>query len=260
MVAKGTFPVLRPSRSRSLPNLLVAAPSLGLAAEPVPTDPLAFPPGKSILDPSKGPHGTLLGVSLPPARSRCRNWCPRVLPALGKAPAREAAARRCLPIETHERARSCVCQSPVIFGCEDPMATGALCNCVCYFWACFSLRHHPPHIPPSCTGAGPAPLSHPTASLPPPRHPLLCSHRSGRGQRLAAVSDGGGKREQSPPSLISETICPPLRPGAEAFANKAKPSNLKPSSLLGRVAGVGSAVPPAAPSPALPWGGDGDGT
>lgn len=94
VVAKGVFPVYRPSRSWSLPNLFVAVPSLGLDAESVLTDPLTFAPGKCILDPSKGLRGTLPGVSRLPAQSRCRNQRSQILPALGKAPAWEAAARR----------------------------------------------------------------------------------------------------------------------------------------------------------------------
>lgn len=94
VVAKGVFPVHRPSRSWLLPNLLGAVPSLGLAGESVRTDLLPFAPGKSVLDPSKGLHGTLPGVSLLPTQSWCHNQCPRILPALGKAPAWEAAARR----------------------------------------------------------------------------------------------------------------------------------------------------------------------
>lgn len=47
-----------------------------LAAESELANPLTFAPGKSIPDLSKGLHGALLGVSVPPAQTWCRNPCP----------------------------------------------------------------------------------------------------------------------------------------------------------------------------------------
>lgn len=86
------------SPSRPKQKLVATKPARGcavtrLAAESDLANPLTFAPGKSIPDLSKGVHGALPGVSVPPTLTWCHSRCPRILPALGKALAWEAAVK-----------------------------------------------------------------------------------------------------------------------------------------------------------------------
>lgn len=85
--AQGIFPVFQLSRSQLLLNPLMAVLSLGLASESVPSGALTLASGKSILDSGKGLPGTSPGLLLLPAHSWYHRQGPKILPALGKAPA-----------------------------------------------------------------------------------------------------------------------------------------------------------------------------
>lgn len=114
----------RPSR-RSRESLPRTGQKLGTApgTEPPPRRTWEKPPG--------GPSEALLGIPQAPAPVSPNPSCP------GQGSSPGGCGEALTPHRNHERASSCVRQSPVIFGWEDPMATSAFCNCACYSWAAF---------------------------------------------------------------------------------------------------------------------------
>lgn len=129
---------------------------------------------------------------------------------------------------------------PWQFWCEDPMATGAFCNCVCYFWACLSLQYHPPTSHP----VGPAPASTPG---PFPGHPLPSLHGGGSGWQLESWQRK--ERAIALDSYVRDHL-PFCWASSWSICKKSQAENLNPSKLISR----GCAVLPQAPSPASPQG------